>query len=38
MEVGLQESIKMKLARSRMKLAGRVERMGDGKLAKKADA
>ena len=38
MEVGLQESFKMKLQRSRLKLAGHVERMGDGKLAMKADA
>ena len=36
-EVGVKESFKKKLARRRKKWAGHVERMGDGKLAKRAD-
>ena len=37
-EVGVKESFKKKLVRSRLKWAGHVERMGDEKLAKRADA
>ena len=36
-EVGVKESFKKKLVRSRLTWAGHVERMGDEKLAKKAD-
>ena len=38
MEVGVKESFKKKLVRSRLKRAGHVERMGDEKLEKRADA
>ena len=38
MEVGVKESFKKKLARSRMPWADHVERMGDYYLAKRADA
>ena len=37
-EVGVKESFKKKLVKSRLIWTGRVERMGDGKLAKRADA
>ena len=37
-EIGVKESFKTKLVRSRLKWAGHVERMGDGKLAKESDA
>ena len=37
-EVGVQVIFKKKLARSRLKWAGNVERMEDEKLAKRADA
>ena len=37
-EVGVEESFKKKLVRSRLKWVGYVERMGDKKLAKRADA
>ena len=38
MDVGVTESFKKKLSRSRLKWAGHVEGMGDEKLAKRADA
>ena len=37
-EVRVKDSFKMKPARSRLMWAGHVERMGDEKLAKRADA
>ena len=37
-EVGLKESFKKKLVMSRLTWAGHVERMGDEKMAKRADA
>ena len=37
-EVGVKERFKNKLMRSRLTWAGDVERMGDEKLAKRADA
>ena len=37
-EVGVKESFKTKLARSRVPWAGHVDRMGDDYLAKRADA
>ena len=37
-EVGVKEGCKKKLMRSRLKWAGHVERMGDEKLAERADA
>ena len=37
-EVGVKESFKKKLVRSWLKWAGQVDRMGDEKLAKRADA
>ena len=38
MEVGVRESFKKKLARSRWKWTGHVERMKDEQLAERADA
>ena len=37
-EIGVKESLKKKLSRSRLAWAGHVVRMGDEKLAKSADA
>ena len=37
-DVGVKGSIKTKFMRSRLKWAGHVERMGDDKLTKRADA
>ena len=37
-EVGVKDSFKKKLVRSRLKWANHVERMGDEKLAKRSDA
>ena len=37
-EVELKDSVKKTLARSKLTRAGHVERMGDGKLAKRVDA
>ena len=37
-EVGMKNSFKKKLVRSRLKWAGHVERMGDENLTKRADA
>ena len=38
MEVGVKQSFKKQLVRSRLKWAGFVDRMGDENLAKRADA
>ena len=38
MEAGVKESVKKKLVRRRLKWAGHVEKMGDEKLANRADA
>ena len=38
LRIGVKESFKRKLLRSRFKYAGHVERMGDEKLAKRSDA
>ena len=37
-EVGMKETYKKKMMRSRLKWAGHMERMGDAKLTKRADA
>ena len=37
-EVGVKKSLKKKLVRSRLNWARHMERIGDGKLAKRADA